>query len=126
MSKVIFKVTTQEHSRFQYSQKEKFLDEHELDTILGNNHSAKDSPFQSARPTIEKARFCLAVMCTKGTIRKPRLSRAERATTQNSHGSAAEVSKISRSEAQRDRQIKEIIRYKILCWRGSQWSTSSI
>src|SRR6218665_2211945 len=39
---------------------------------------------------------------SKSDGKKTSLSRAERATTRNSHGSAAEVLKISRSEAQEE------------------------
>src|SRR6218665_2374710 len=42
-----------------------------LETILGNNRSAKDSPFQSEGPTTEKARFCIIAVWAKGTRRRP-------------------------------------------------------
>jgi len=54
---------------------------------------------------------------------KTMLSVAERATAQNIPGSAAEVLKISQSKAC---HTEAMIRYKVLWWRRSQWSTSSI
>ena len=64
----------------------------ELEIILGNNRSAKDSPLRR-----DSASSCCAGK--RNDTRTP-LRRAERATTRRTCGCVAEVSKIGRSEAQ--------------------------
>lgn len=93
----------------------------ESERTLWNNCSAKDSPFQSEGPTTQKTLICCM---GKRDINKTLPTKVERATTWNIPGSAAEVSKVRRSN--KDRQIKAMIQYEILCLRRNQWSTSSI